>query len=271
MEHLRRQYDGVLDDDQLEEHRDNYVGTRMADELLELVQRRRPDARRVLDVGSGYGSFVLVARQAGIDAVGLEMADVEVEFARDRLRAERPSDDAESVYPVGDARELAYDDASFDVVTLWNVVEHVPAYERALAEAARVLRPGGSVFVIAPNYATFRREAHYHVPWVPFISKPVGERYLRRLGRNPQFWREGIHPVSKAGVLRTFRQLGLRVRDTRAEKLLRPEEIGSARGRQVASMLQRVRLAGVAAAALRASASNPLSPVIFVEAVKPGP
>jgi ubiquinone/menaquinone biosynthesis C-methylase UbiE len=269
VEHLRRQYDGVLDDAQLEEHRENYVGTRMADELLEILQRRRPDARRVLDVGSGYGSFVLVARRAGIDAVGLEMADVEVEFARARLRSERPADDAETVYPVGDARELPFDDESFDAVTLWNVVEHVPGYERALAEAARVLRPGGSVFIIAPNYAAFRREAHYLVPWAPFMPKRAGAVYLRRLGRDPSFWLEGIHPLSKGGVLRTLRRVGLELRDTRAEKLVQPEAIGNARARRVATALRRAHVAPLAAAAVRAAGRNPLSPVIFVEGTKP--
>ena len=127
----------------------------------------------MLDVGSGYGSFVLVARDAGIDASGVELA------RSSRLRAQAagyapPRYDADDVYRSGDAHTLPFDDATFDVVTFWNVIEHVPRAELAIAEAAGVLRPGGGVIILAPNYATFRREAHYQVLWPPLMPKPLG-------------------------------------------------------------------------------------------------
>ncbi len=117
----------------------------------------------------------------------------------------RPRDDAERVFVHGDARRLPFEAESFDAVTLWNVVEHVPNYRGLLADAARLLRRGGRLFAIAPNYAAFRREAHYHVPWPPLLPRRAASSYLSMLGRDPGFYESSIHPCTNLGVRRALR------------------------------------------------------------------
>jgi MPBQ/MSBQ methyltransferase len=268
--HLQRQYRGVFTQDAIARHLDDHVGTNDAQVLLDYVVTRRPDARRVLDVGSGYGSFVLLGRASGIDARGVDLADFELRVARRRLARERPTDDPDEVYVHGSALDLPFESGSFDVVTLWNVLEHVPDHRRALVEAARVLRPGGGLFVIAPNYAAFRREAHYHVPWPPLLPKWIAARYLRLLGRDPRFFLEDVYPCTLARVQSTLTATGLQLRDGRQEKLADPRQIVDPRARRVVLVAQRARLLGAARLLLRATARNPLASTIHIEAVKPG-
>ena len=268
-DHLRSQYEGVFTDAQIDRHLADYVEPAKARELLDILAERAPDARTLLDIGSGYGSFVLVAREAGIDAVGIEPADVEVAFARARLAELRPGDDAEHAYHGGDARRLPWPDGSFDAVTLWNVLEHIPEAPLALAEAARVLAPGGTLLAIAPNYASFRREAHYGVAWPPLMPKPLGAAYLRRIGRDPRFWLEDVEPCTMVGVTRALRRAGLELRDRRAEKLADPEAVNNPAVRQAATLIERAGLTRPLQAVAAGVSRNPLARTIFVEATKP--
>ena len=156
------------------------------------------------------------------------------------------------------------------VVTLWNVIEHVPDTPRLLGEAVRVLRPGGRLFLLAPNYLAFRREAHYLVPWLPLLPRPVARCYLRVLGRDPRFLDEEIVYCTAPGVRRALRRLPVRIVDPRLEKLGRPEAIVEPRARAVATVTQRAGASTVLGFALGASARNPLRKAIQVEAVKQG-
>ena len=51
----------------------------------------------------------------------------------------------------GDATALPFDDRSFDAVTMFDVLEHIPQHEKAVSEALRVLRPGGFLLTSTPN------------------------------------------------------------------------------------------------------------------------
>ena len=82
---------------------------------------------------------------------------------------------------------LPFRDAGFGLVLLDNVLEHVQDVEAVVAEAYRVLRPGGYLYLIAPNYAAFRREAHYGLPWVPLFPRWLARAYIRRYRENVAF------------------------------------------------------------------------------------
>jgi SAM-dependent methyltransferase len=104
----------------------------------------------VLDIGSGPG---LLAREMA-DAVGpegrvvgLDLAEPMLEMGRRRC-ADRPWVEFEQ----GDAATLPFEAASFDAVVTTQVYEYVPDIPGALAEVARVLRPGGLVAILDTDY-----------------------------------------------------------------------------------------------------------------------
>lgn len=100
---------------------------------LARLHRPRPDAR-LLDVGAAYGYAVDEARRAGWRAVGTEISPA---AARAAARVARGS------VAVADAAALPFADASFDALTLWDVLEHLADPHAAIAEAARVLARDG--------------------------------------------------------------------------------------------------------------------------------
>ena len=89
---------------------------------------------RLLGVGCATGSFLRLARAHGFIAVGVELSPTLAAYARERHGLtvyERPLE------------VLAFAEASFDVVALWDVIEHVMAPFILLREIYRVLAPGG--------------------------------------------------------------------------------------------------------------------------------
>jgi ubiquinone/menaquinone biosynthesis C-methylase UbiE len=104
--------------------------------------------RDVLDVGcnSGYGTlrFVPVARRV----VGVDVSPRAIEAASARAQDGHPE------FVLTSGFDLPFPDDSFDLVTSFQVLEHVPDPTAYLVEIARVTRPGGRVVLATPNAAT---------------------------------------------------------------------------------------------------------------------
>ncbi len=96
--------------------------------------------RRVLEMGTGMGADHLEWVRSGADAFGIDFAPGSVQHTADRLRLDGRSPRV----LVADGEQLPFPSSSFDLIYSWGVAHHSPDTERFVAEAARVLRPGGS-------------------------------------------------------------------------------------------------------------------------------
>ena len=110
---------------------------------LQLVERLSGGRRgRLLDVGAGIGTFLALARDKGWEVAGTEVSSSAISLARERHGLElREAQLEQSGLATG----------SFELITLWHVLEHVPSPAGTLREVHRVLAPGGMVVVAVPN------------------------------------------------------------------------------------------------------------------------
>jgi ubiquinone/menaquinone biosynthesis C-methylase UbiE len=108
--------------------------------------------KRVLDIGcgAGYGSAHLAQMAAHV--VGLDNCAEAIAFAQ----AEYGSSGA--TFVVGDATHLPFEDASFDLVVSFELIEHLSQPEALLREMARVLHPKGCAMISTPNRRTYKDE-----------------------------------------------------------------------------------------------------------------
>ena len=137
---------------------------------------------RVIDLGSGYGgSMRYIARAYGCSAVGLNLSERENERGR-RQTAEQGLDDRLDIID-GSYEEVPFRDASFDVVWSQDALLHSGDRERVLAEATRVLRPGGHLVFTDPMQTDDCNTD---------ALQPILDRlYLDTLG-SPSFYREAL-------------------------------------------------------------------------------
>lgn len=121
-----------------------YIGRRkiiagFVEEICRSVTDRRP---RILDVGCGTGANLLMLSKYG-EAEGVDVSEDALAFCRERgLDKVR----------LGAGEELPYEDGTFDLVTAFDVVEHMDDDLAGLSEMYRVLRPGGRALLFVPTF-----------------------------------------------------------------------------------------------------------------------
>lgn len=146
-------------------------------DLAEIARRLQPGAS-LLDVGAGRGSFVRAAGERGFRALGLDLQpEAALLWRRDLLPG-----------VIAEGSRLPFRGASFDLVRMKEVIEHVQEPLTLVREARRTLRPGGLLL------------AHVPTPYSQFY--PVGN-----------FWDDYTHvrPLSRLGLQRLFADAGLEV------------------------------------------------------------
>lgn len=112
--------------------------------------KKLTSGRRFLDVGSNGGFMVEAAREAGFDATGVEIDPVSVEYARTHYGA--------NTYFCGPVEDFVPEDGQgFDLIYSSEVIEHVLDPNSFVAAMARLLNPGGVVFITTPDISHWRR------------------------------------------------------------------------------------------------------------------
>jgi SAM-dependent methyltransferase len=121
----------------------------------QLDQLPLPQGARVLDAGCGSGRTLQELVDYGT-VQGVELDTEAAEVARSRGHGE---------VLVGRLEELPFPEATFDLITCLDVIEHTPDDRATLAELRRVCRPGGWLLVTVPAYQalwSFHDEANHH-------------------------------------------------------------------------------------------------------------
>jgi SAM-dependent methyltransferase len=123
--------------------REDAAQSRSAADRLALVRRYRETPGSLLDVGCGAGLFVCAARREGWRATGLDASEQTVAGAGQRCPRAR--------FRTGPVAEIDFPAESFDVVTLWDVLEHVPRPVETLERIRSWLVGDGWLFLSLPN------------------------------------------------------------------------------------------------------------------------
>lgn len=154
-----------------------------------------PDGGRVLDYGSGQATYLRDFHARGIDIWGAEVTDTLVDASvAAGLRVRK----------VEDFASIPFEDKSFDVVYLMQVFEHLREPHRFMDELARIIKPGGHLYLAVPNVASAWRRvfgdswvsgwfapfhlAHYNAMALSQLAAGHGFEVRRSWSRTPDLW-----------------------------------------------------------------------------------
>ncbi|MEF8698326.1 MAG: class I SAM-dependent methyltransferase [Candidatus Accumulibacter sp. UW26] len=129
---------------------------------------------QVLDVGCGAGTQARLWARLGHQVHGLDVNAPLIEVARQRAREEQ----LEIEFAIGSATDLPYADRSMDVCLLPELLEHVVDWQRCLDESARILKPGGLLYLSTTNWLCPLQD-EFELPlysWYPGFVKRRCER-----------------------------------------------------------------------------------------------
>ncbi len=110
---------------------------------LDLLEKKKPQKGRLLDIGCGSGHFLGLARQRGWPVEGLDF-DAKSAFAA----AQRCG----GMIREGRLQDAGFQTGSFDVITLWDYFEHVEDPAAILTQVRRLLAPAGILVIACPNH-----------------------------------------------------------------------------------------------------------------------
>lgn len=121
---------------------------------LQLINGEQVTKGKILDIGAGTGDFLSVAKNDGWDTTGIEPS------GRAKLIAI-----SKGISFVESTTDLP--DATFDVISMWHVLEHVPDLDFQIKELKRLLKPTGTLIVAVPNFKSFDAK-HYGAFWAAY-------------------------------------------------------------------------------------------------------
>lgn len=110
--------------------------------------KRMKKTGRWLDVGCSAGFIVEAARNAGFDAYGVDIEAWGIRFAKEQLGLDH-------VYQ-GALEEQHFPDGHFDIITAYEIIEHVPNLDRFVGEIKRILAPDGILEIRTPDVGHWR-------------------------------------------------------------------------------------------------------------------
>lgn len=156
---------------------------------------------RLLDVGCGNGAYLEMLSELGWECWGTEISEQAAAWARKRGLNVR----------VGVLEDLDYPNESFDVITLWHVIEHLPQPLQTLQRIFELLKPGGMVLLGTPNVASTwsklfgRYWDGLHIPFhLQLFSPKTISQLLTAAGFKIQFVKSFTTPQGFASNLRAW-------------------------------------------------------------------
>ncbi len=196
---------------------------RVAKGILESYADRLGDlaGKRVLDIGCGLGGKTVAYAEAKARVTGVDLSESNIArcaaFARER--------GVDAIFAAGDAERLPFADGSFDAVIANDSLEHFANPEAALRELARVLAPGGSVFLfftpwkspLGSHLYDYVRTPWCHLIYPEWLIRELLARELARRGeRDPrggaarlmEEYRRELNRITVRGYRRILGRIG---------------------------------------------------------------
>jgi 2-polyprenyl-3-methyl-5-hydroxy-6-metoxy-1,4-benzoquinol methylase len=144
---------------------------------LNLINNCSSSKGKLLDIGAGTGDFLFTAKQNGWETIGVEPSEKAKGIAIGKgIKFSDSTQDLES--------------HSFDVITMWHVLEHVPNLEIQIKELKRLVKPNGTIIIAVPNFKSY--DANYYGKFWAAFDVPIHFWHFSKTAIQLLFQKENI-------------------------------------------------------------------------------
>ena len=144
---------------------------------LNLINNCSSSKGNLLDIGAGTGDFLFTAKQNGWETIGVEPSEKAKGIAIGKgIKFSDSTQDLES--------------HSFDVITMWHVLEHVPNLEIQIKELKRLVKPNGTIIIAVPNFKSY--DAKYYGKFWAAFDVPIHFWHFSKTAIQLLFEKENI-------------------------------------------------------------------------------
>ncbi len=152
---------------------------------VKLISKLNNESRLILDIGAGTGDFLNTAKNKGWKVEGVEPNTHAKELAKQK--------GVDLHFTTTD-----FEPKSFDVITMWHVLEHIPDIENQIKELKRLIKPNGYVIIAVPNFKSYDA-LHYKSFWaaydVPRHLWHFSKTSIQKLFQEEDFSLEKVLPM----------------------------------------------------------------------------
>ncbi len=150
------------------------------------IMKYVPRFGKVTEAGCGLGRYVFLLEKFGIEIEGLDFSEETIQL----LNTWKTVNGIESQFKVGDVTKLPYEDNSLSGYLSFGVIEHfIEGPQKPLAEAFRVLRPGGVAIITTPSKSWF-----YYYNRLRYRTKNIIKRIIGKKVNKPPFFQYWYSP-----------------------------------------------------------------------------
>ena len=185
--------------------------------MTEAVGFNRYPGKSLVEIGCGLGTDLFQFAKGGAITTGVDLTPNSVGLAARRFRLENQP----GTFTVGDAENLPFDDATFDVVYSFGVLHHTPNTAKAFREVHRILKPGGEAVIMLYH----SRSSHYYIGYPLALASNL-RRGKGWMGREEYFriYDGGDNPLGRAYSRKETRAFfqGFRVLEQKSYDTWRP-------------------------------------------------
>lgn len=141
-----------------------------------------PDLAKILDIGSGKGTFLIDASKRGFNVYGIEVFDEYINISFQKAKEENTKINVTK----GVGENLPFENNIFDFINLSEVIEHVENPDKLLSEIKRVLRPKGKVYISVPSRFSWL-DTHYHIWFLNWMPRYWSHKLIGILGKHKDY------------------------------------------------------------------------------------
>lgn len=155
---------------------------------LSLIEKLKTADKRLLDIGSGTGEFSYTCQNNGWDVIGIEPSEKARKYAIQNYDLDVKTEEGIN----------SLESASFDIISMWHVLEHVYNIDDRLNEIKRLLKENGYLIIAVPNRLSYDA-LHYKEKWaaydVPRHLYHFTPNDIENISKKYNFELENIHPM----------------------------------------------------------------------------